>query len=33
MYTENIAMSKLEKAKSIFTQLKDRYEDLLKNET
>ena len=32
IYTENIAKSKVEKAKYIFAQLENRYKDLLKNE-
>jgi len=32
IYTENIAKSKVEKAKYIFAQLENRYKELLKNE-
>ena len=32
IYTENIAKSKVEKAKKIFAQLKNRYMELLRNE-
>jgi HEPN domain-containing protein len=32
IYTENIAKSKVEKAKLIFAQLENRYKELLKNE-